>query len=64
LTLGRFVYGGLDQRGIDLAANAIAGGASEAGEALRYTTTGKVQQYVGAVFLGAIVLVVGFLIVT
>jgi NADH-quinone oxidoreductase subunit L len=64
LTLGRFVYGGLDQRGIDLAANAIAGGASEAGEALRYTTSGKVQQYVGAVFLGAIVLVVGFLIVT
>ncbi|MEX2322790.1 MAG: NADH-quinone oxidoreductase subunit L [Acidimicrobiia bacterium] len=64
MTLGRFVYGGLDQRGIDLAANAIAGGASEAGEALRYTTTGKVQQYVGAVFLGAIVLVVGFLIVT
>ena len=64
MTLGRFVYGGLDQRGIDLAANAIAGGASEAGEALRYTTTGRVQQYVGAVFLGAIVLVVGFLIVT
>ena len=60
----RFVYGGIDQRGIDLAINAVAGGTSEVGEALRHTTTGRVQQYVGALFAGAVLLVVGFLIFT
>jgi NADH-quinone oxidoreductase subunit L len=62
--LARVVYGGIDQRGIDLAINAVAGGTGEAGQALRYTTTGKVQQYVAAVFVGAVALVVGFLIFT
>ena len=62
--LSRVVYGGIDQRGIDLAINAVAGGTSEAGEALRHTTTGRVQQYAGALFAGAVLLVVGFLIFT
>jgi NADH-quinone oxidoreductase subunit L len=62
--LARVVYGGIDQRGIDLAINAVAGGTGEAGQALRYTTTGRVQQYVAAVFIGAVALVVGFLIFT
>jgi NADH-quinone oxidoreductase subunit L len=60
--LSKFVYGGLDQRGIDLAVNAVAGATGEAGEQLRYTTTGRVQQYAWALFAGAILLVVGFLI--
>jgi NADH-quinone oxidoreductase subunit L len=62
--LSKFVYGGLDQRGIDLAVNAVAGATGEAGEQLRYTTTGRVQQYAWALFAGAILLVVGYLIFT
>ena len=60
--LARFVYGGIDQRGIDLAINAAAAATEGAGEQLRYTTTGRVQQYAWALFTGAILLVVGYLI--
>jgi NADH-quinone oxidoreductase subunit L len=62
--LAGVVYRGIDQRGIDLAINAIAGGTGEAGEALRHTTTGRVQQYAGALFAGAVLLVLGLLIFT
>jgi hypothetical protein len=62
--LAKVVYGGIDQRGIDLTINAIAGGTGEAGEALRHTTTGRVQQYAGALFAGAVLLVLGLLIFT
>jgi NADH-quinone oxidoreductase subunit L len=62
--LARVVYGGFDQRGIDFAVNAVAGGTNEAGEMLRRTTTGRVQQYAGALFGGAVLLVVGLLIFT
>jgi len=58
----RFVYGWVDQRGIDLAINAVAAGAGEAGGVVRKAQTGKVQQYAGALFSGAVLLVVGFLI--
>jgi len=58
--LGRFVYGGLDQRGIDLAINEVGAGAGFLGGKLRYIQTGKVQQYAGALFAGALVLVIGF----
>ena len=60
--LASLVYGGLDQRGIDLGINAAAAAAGEAGGALRRVQTGKVQQYAAALFLGAVLLVVGFLI--
>jgi NADH-quinone oxidoreductase subunit L len=60
--LAAVVYGGLDQRGIDLGINAAAAAAGEAGGALRRVQTGKVQQYAAALFVGAVVLVVGFLI--
>jgi len=60
--VAKFVYGGIDQRGIDLAINAAAAATGEAGEQLRYTTTGRVQQYAWALFAGTILLVVGFLI--
>jgi NADH-quinone oxidoreductase subunit L len=58
----RFVYGWADQRGIDLAINAAAAGTGEAGGVVRKAQTGKVQQYAGALFAGAVLLVVGFLI--
>ncbi len=60
--LAKAVYGGIDQRGIDLAINAAAAATGEAGEQLRYTTSGRVQQYAWALFAGAILLVVGYLI--
>jgi len=60
--MAKIVYGGIDQRGIDLAINAAAAATGEAGEQLRYTTTGRVQQYAWALFAGTILLVVGFLI--
>jgi NADH-quinone oxidoreductase subunit L len=58
----RYVYGWADQRGIDLAINAAAAGAGEAGGVVRKAQTGKVQQYAGALFAGTVLLVVGFLI--
>jgi NADH-quinone oxidoreductase subunit L len=60
--LSRVVYGGVDQRGIDLAINAAAAATGETGGALRRVQTGKVQQYAGALFVGAVLLVVGFMI--
>ena len=62
--LSRIVYHGLDQRGIDLAFNAAASATGEAGDAVRYTTSGRIQQYAAGLFVGAVLLVVGFLIFT
>ncbi len=62
--LSRIVYQGLDQRGIDLAFNAAASATGEAGDAVRYTTSGRIQEYAGGLFAGAVLLVVGFLIFT
>ena len=56
--LGKVVYGGLDQRGIDLAINAVAAANDEAGSLLRKMQTGKVQQYAASFVTGAVVLVV------
>ncbi len=58
--LGRFVYGGLDQRGIDLAINEAGAGAGFLGAKLRFIQTGKVQQYAAVLFGGTLVLVIGF----
>jgi NADH-quinone oxidoreductase subunit L len=62
--LGRFVYDGLDQRGIDLAINEAGAVTSFAGGKLRFLQTGRIQQYAGALFTGALALVVGFWIFT
>ena len=60
--LAQFVYGGLDQRGIDLGFNAFAYGSGGSGERLRRLQTGRVQQY-ASVFVGAAVMfVIGFVI--
>jgi len=56
------VYGGFDQRGIDFGINAAGFAAGEAGGALRYSQTGKVQQYAAALFAGMVLLVAGFII--
>ncbi len=58
--IGKFVYGGLDQRGIDFAVNAMAGAAGGSGGLLRRLQTGRVQQYAAAFILGAVALVIGF----
>jgi NADH-quinone oxidoreductase subunit L len=60
--LARFVYGDLDQRGIDYAINGMSTVTSGAGGALRYLQTGQVQQYAAALFGGAVLLVIGLLI--
>ncbi|HEY5686050.1 MAG TPA: NADH-quinone oxidoreductase subunit L [Acidimicrobiia bacterium] len=56
--LGRVVYGGFDQRGIDLVFNGLSAAADSAGSALRKLQTGRVQQYATGFVLGALVLVV------
>ncbi len=59
--LAKIVYGGFDQRGIDLGINALAGATGETGGVLRYAQSGKVQQYAAALFAGAVLLVAGFI---
>ena len=61
---GRFVYGRLDQHGIDLAINAAAGATGGAGTKLRLVQSGKVQQYAGAFVVGALLLVASLVIFT
>ena len=64
MVLARIVYGGFDQRGIDFGINLAGAAAGEAGSALSYTQSGKVQQYAAALFVGVVVLVAGFIIFT
>jgi NADH-quinone oxidoreductase subunit L len=61
---GKFVYRTIDQRGIDYSINAVAFGTGDAGGAVQKVQTGKVQQYAGMLFVGAVLLVVGFIIFT
>ncbi len=60
---GRFVYGGLDQRGIDGIFNGLSAVADSAGSSLRKLQTGRVQQYATSVVIAAIVLVVVVVII-
>ncbi len=55
--LGRFVYSGLDQRGVDMVFNGASAAADAAGSALRKLQTGRVQQYAMGFVAGALVLV-------
>jgi NADH-quinone oxidoreductase subunit L len=59
---GRVVYG-VDQSGIDMAFNGLAGMAGGSGGLLRRLQTGRVQQYAAAFILGAVVLAVGFVFI-
>ena len=54
---GRFVYNGIDQRGVDGIFNGLSAAADSAGSSLRKLQSGKVQQYATGVVTGALVLV-------
>jgi NADH-quinone oxidoreductase subunit L len=60
---GKFVYGGLDQRGIDGIFNGLSAVADAAGSSLRKIQTGRVQQYATSVVIAALVLVVVVVII-
>ncbi len=60
--VGKVVYNVADQGIIDGIFNGSAGVASVAGGWLRKIQTGKIQQYAGALVIGAVALVVGFVI--
>ncbi len=61
--LGGFVYGTLDQKGVDGIANGLSAAADSAGSVLRKMQTGRVQQYAAFFVAGALVLVVVFVFV-
>ncbi len=58
LALGRFVYGGLDQRGVDGVFNGLSVLIDGLGSGMRRLQTGRVQQYATAFVSGALVLVI------
>jgi NADH-quinone oxidoreductase subunit L len=58
MALGRFIYGGVDQRGIDGFFNGMAMASDAAGTGMRRLQTGRVQQYATGFMVGALVLVV------
>lgn len=57
ILLSRFVYKGLDQRGIDGLIGAISAAIDSTGGSLRRLQTGRVQQYASGFVVGALVLV-------
>jgi NADH:ubiquinone oxidoreductase subunit 5 (subunit L)/multisubunit Na+/H+ antiporter MnhA subunit len=61
--LGSFIYGIVDQRGIDGFFNGLSAAADGAGAALRKLQTGRVQQYAASFVGGALVLIVLFVFV-
>lgn len=56
--LAHWIYGGIDQRGVDLAINSVAGLTDTAGNATRRWQGGRVQGYAASVVGGIVVLVV------
>jgi NADH-quinone oxidoreductase subunit L len=61
--LGSFVYGVVDQRGVDGVIHGLSAGADGAGSALRRLQTGRVQQYAASFVGGVLVLIVLFVFV-
>jgi NADH:ubiquinone oxidoreductase subunit 5 (subunit L)/multisubunit Na+/H+ antiporter MnhA subunit len=61
--LGGFVYGALDQRGVDGIFNGLSAAADGAGSAVRKWQSGRIQQYAAAFVSGALILVVLFVFV-
>jgi len=55
--LARFVYGGLDQRGIDGLIGGVSAATDAAGSSLRKLQTGRVQNYATGFVLGTLILV-------
>ena len=56
MLLGRFVYGSLDQRGVDMIFNGVSAATDAAGGSMRKLQTGKVQQYAAGFVVGALAL--------
>ena len=64
MKLGSFVYGTVDQKGVDGVVHGISAAADSAGSALRKMQTGRVQQYAASFVGGALILVVVFVFLT
>jgi NADH-quinone oxidoreductase subunit L len=62
-SLGSFVYGVVDQRGVDGVVHGLGAGADGAGSALRRMQTGRIQQYAAGFVGGTLVLIVLFVFV-
>jgi NADH-quinone oxidoreductase subunit L len=62
--LGTFVYGTLDQRGVDGVVHGVSAAADGAGSALRKMQTGRVQQYAASFVGGVLALIIVFVFVT
>lgn len=60
MKLGGFVYGTVDQKGVDGVVHGLSASADSAGSALRKMQTGRVQQYAASFVGGALILVVVF----
>ena len=60
---GGFVYGILDQRGVDSFFNGLSAATDGAGGAVRKLQTGRVQQYAAFFVAGALILVLLFVFV-
>ncbi len=61
--LGGFVYGVLDQKGVDGVFNGLSAATDGAGSVVRKLQTGRVQQYAAAMVAGALILVALFVFV-
>ncbi|HEX6945758.1 MAG TPA: NADH-quinone oxidoreductase subunit L [Acidimicrobiia bacterium] len=61
--LGRFVYNGLDQRGVDGIVHGLTAATDGAGNVMRKWQSGRVQQYAAGFVGGAIVLAAVFMFV-
>jgi len=62
--LGSFVYGIVDQLGVDGVVHGLSAAADGAGSALRKMQTGRVQQYAASVVGGVLALIIVFVLVT
>ncbi|MGH8924191.1 MAG: NADH-quinone oxidoreductase subunit L [Acidimicrobiia bacterium] len=62
VVLSRFVYGSLDQRGIDGLIGGLSAAADSAGTSLRKMQTGRVQQYATGFVLGTLILVLSIVV--
>jgi NADH-quinone oxidoreductase subunit L len=63
LAAGRFVYGGLDQRGVDGFFNGLSAAADSVGGSLRKLQSGRVQHYAASFVTGVLVLVIVFVLI-